>query len=70
MMMKSVTEYYEKSKQALENGADIEDVVKLPVREKIGRFKYVKEEDTEKQFSEIMELLTEQTKAEGGEADA
>ncbi len=70
MMMKLVTEYYEKSKEALEKGVDIETIVKLPVREKIGRFKYVKEEDTEKEFSEIMEALTQQTKAEGGEADA
>ncbi len=70
MMMKLVTEYYEKSKEALAKGADIEEIVKLPVREKIGRFKYIKEEDTEKEFSEITSMLIEQTKAEGGEADA
>ncbi len=70
MMMKLVAEYYEKSKDALSKGADIETVVKLPVREKIGRFKYVKEEDTEKQFGEILAMLAEQTALEGGEADA
>ncbi|MBR2893803.1 MAG: V-type ATP synthase subunit A, partial [Clostridia bacterium] len=70
MMMKLVTEYYKKSKDALEKGADIEEIVKLPVREKIGRFKYVREEDTQKEFGEIMQALTQQTKTEGGEADA
>ncbi|MBQ4348533.1 MAG: V-type ATP synthase subunit A [Clostridia bacterium] len=70
MMMKLVTEYYEKCKEALSRGVDIETLVKLEVREKIGRFKYIKEEDTEKQFSEIMAALAEQTAGEGGEADA
>ncbi len=70
MMMKLVTEYYKKSKDALEKGADIEEIVKLSVREKIGRFKYVREEDTQKEFGEIMQALTQQTNTEGGEADA
>ncbi|MBQ7294858.1 MAG: V-type ATP synthase subunit A [Clostridia bacterium] len=70
MMMKLVTEYYEKSKEALDKGMDIETIVKLPVREKIGRFKYVKEEDTEKDFGEIINMLTEELSLEGGEADA
>lgn len=70
MMMKLVTEYYEKSKQALENGMDIESIVKLPVREKIGRFKYVKEENTDNQFDDIMKQLTQQTDSKGGKADA
>ncbi len=69
MMMKLVTEYYEKSQKALDDGADIEKIVKLPVREMIGRFKYVKEEDTEKQFGEIINQLTKQLE-EGGKADA
>ncbi len=69
MMMKLVTEYYEKSQKALDDGADIEKIVKLPVREMIGRFKYIKEEDTEKQFDEIMKQLSEQLE-EGGKADA
>ncbi len=43
--------------------------MKLPVREMIGRFKYVKEEDTEKQFGEIINQLTKQLE-EGGKADA
>lgn len=70
MMMKLVTEYYEKSKIAIEKGMDIEQIVKLPVREKIGRFKYVKQDYTQKQFDEIMSQLAEQTDSKGGEGDA
>lgn len=70
MLMKLVVEYYEKSKVAIENGMDIEEIVKLPVREKIGRFKYVKEEKAKAQFDEIMLQLTEQTHSNGGDADA
>lgn len=70
MLMKLVVEYYEKSKAAIENGMDIEEIVKLPVREKIGRFKYVKEEKAKAQFDEIMLQLTEQTHSNGGDADA
>lgn len=70
MLMKLVVEYYEKSKAAIEKGMDIEKIVKLPVREKIGRFKYVKEEKAQAQFDEIMLQLTEQTDSNGGDADA
>ena len=34
-------------------GADIEALVALPVREKIGRFKYVTEDDAENEFVSI-----------------
>lgn len=70
MLMKLVVEYYKKSKAAIENGMDIDKIVKLPVREKIGRFKYVKEEKAQAQFDEIMLQLTEQTDSNGGDADA
>ncbi len=41
LMMKLVLAYYEQCSEALEKGADIEKLVALPVREQIGRFKYV-----------------------------
>ena len=46
-MMKLVTEFYDESLDALGKGADIEDIVKLPVRESIGRFKYIHEDNTQ-----------------------
>jgi len=52
-MMKLILDYYDKAAGALEMGADIEALVALPVREKIGRFKYVTEDDAENEFVSI-----------------
>ncbi|MBO4651474.1 MAG: V-type ATP synthase subunit A [Clostridiales bacterium] len=52
-MMKLILDYYDKATGALEMGADIEALVALPVREKIGRFKYVTEDDAENEFVSI-----------------
>ena len=48
-MMKLVLAFYEQSKKALEGGASIQNLIKMPVREQIGRFKYTKAEDVEKE---------------------
>ncbi|MGN0468340.1 MAG: V-type ATP synthase subunit A [Acutalibacteraceae bacterium] len=53
LMMRLVTMYYDKSLECLEKGGNIEKIVSIPSRESIGRFKYVKEEDIEKEFDEI-----------------
>ncbi len=41
LMMKLVLAYYDECSKGLEQGADIEDLVNLDVREQIGRFKYI-----------------------------
>ena len=51
--MKLILDYYDKAAGTLEMGADIEALVALPVREKIGRFKYVAEDDAENEFISI-----------------
>ncbi len=56
-MMELVLAYYDKSLNALEQGVSINELVKLPVREKIGRFKYIATEIMEKEFHETMEML-------------
>lgn len=56
-MMELVLAYYDKSLSALEQGVSINELVKLPVREKIGRFKYIATEIMEKEFHETMEML-------------
>ena len=56
-MMKLVISYYDKSLEALDKGASIEDVVALPVREAIGRFKYVVEDEIDMQFKKISAQL-------------
>ncbi len=72
MMMKLVSDYYEKSLEALKCGADIEKISTLPVREQIGRFKYVKEDKIKDEFENIeKELESELKQAEkGADSDA
>ena len=41
-MMRLVLAFYDAGLDALKQGADINDIVKLPVREQIGRYKYTK----------------------------
>ncbi len=60
LMMRLVCMFYEKALDALKSGADINKIVKLPVRESIGRFKYIPEEEISEAFSEIeKELIIE-----------
>ena len=44
LMMELVLQYYKDAKEALDKGANIEKLVNLPVREQIGRYKYIKED--------------------------
>lgn len=58
-LMRLIMAYYNLSKDAVKKGANYNKLISLPVREQIGRFKYVKEEDTGKRFDEIMKELKE-----------
>ena len=58
MMMKLVLGFYEQSKEALDNGADVEQLIKMPVREAIGRFKYTHEDQLDGEFARIKEQLS------------
>ncbi|HIR28980.1 MAG TPA: V-type ATP synthase subunit A [Candidatus Choladousia intestinigallinarum] len=60
MMMQMILSYYDEGKQALSEGAGIEELVKLPVREAIGRFKYTEEADLDAAFAKIQKDLTDQ----------
>ena len=62
LMMRAILAYYEKSKEALANGADIEMLVNLPVRERIGRYKYVPEDKVRDEFESIKALLDSEIK--------
>lgn len=53
-MMHLVLAYFDLSTMALKNSADIEKLVSLPVRERVGRFKYVQNENAEKEYEDIM----------------
>ena len=58
-LMRLIMAYYNLSREAVKKGANYNKLISLPVREQIGRFKYVKEEDTAKRFDEIMKELKE-----------
>ena len=57
-MMKLVMEYYDECVKALEKGASVEDLAALPVREQIGRFKYVDAEEAVKTAQGIRRELS------------
>lgn len=62
-MLKLIMEFYYKSVDAIKNGADFNKLVSLPVREKIGRFKYVPEKDIKQAYAEIEKELTDSINA-------
>ena len=69
LMMRLVIAYYEKAKAALGENADILDLVKLPVRERIGRYKYTLEDNLDAEYESIMAALTEEVTACCGKED-
>ncbi len=67
-MLKLIIEFYHLGQKALDAGAEFSQVVSLPVRERIGRAKYIPESQLE-QLDEILKELGEQMSAlmsEGG----
>ena len=68
-MMKLVYEYYKQGTKALKEGADINDLVKLPVRETIGRFKYVKEDQIGQEYPKVKEEIIKEMAPLTGKED-
>ncbi|HQO93730.1 MAG TPA: V-type ATP synthase subunit A [Bacilli bacterium] len=56
-MLKVILDWYHKAQDALKENASFSEMTSLPVLEKIGRFKYVKEEDVQKTYEEIQKDL-------------
>ena len=56
-MMRLILGFYDVSSEALEKNASIDKIVLLPVREKIGRFKYVNEDDITSEYEKINSIL-------------
>lgn len=56
-MLKVILDWYHKAQDALKENASFSEMTTLPVLEKIGRFKYVKEEDVQKTYEEIQKDL-------------
>ena len=60
LLMELVLQYYDQSLEYLKNGVSIEDLVKLPVRERIGRFKYVSKDKVNKEYEDILMTLNKE----------
>ncbi len=56
-MMSLVLAYYDAAQKALDKGLGINDLVKLPIREAIGRIKYVENEKVPAEAERIMDEL-------------
>lgn len=61
-MMELVIAYYEKTTEALSEGAGLNDLIGLPVREKIGRYKYTREENVKEEYDAIISALDNEIK--------
>ena len=57
MMMKLVLAYYDLSVDALKEGAPLQKLVDMPVREQIGRFKYVTEDKLDTEYDKVNKEL-------------
>ncbi|NLM28260.1 MAG: V-type ATP synthase subunit A [Clostridiaceae bacterium] len=62
-MMKLVLSYYYKSMDAIKHGVDLNKLFNLPVRERIGRAKYVPQENVDEEFAKIEKELADQMEA-------
>ncbi len=60
MMLLLVNAFYDRSKEALGRGASLKKLISMPVREQIGRFKYVREENLDEEFRKADENLSAQ----------
>ena len=69
-MMKLILAFNDEAEAAVSKGADIELVSELPVRERIGRFKYVPENETDAEFEKVsVEISAQLNELLGKEED-
>ena len=69
LMMKLVVAFYELASEALGKGASMKVLLGMDVRERIGRYKYTKAEDIEKEYEKIMNELHEEISGAFGKED-
>ena len=63
MMMVLVNEFFDRATDALKDGASLQKQFSMPVREQIGRFKYVTEDKLDEEFKQVDETLSAQIAA-------
>ncbi|MBR4720753.1 MAG: V-type ATP synthase subunit A [Clostridia bacterium] len=57
-MARLILKFYDMTKAALSEGVNINKIVNLPVRERIGRIKYVPENKLENEYNDILENIS------------
>lgn len=62
LMMRAILLCYDRSVEALKDGANVELLLKIEVRERIGRFKYEPEDEIDKEFEAINAILDKEIK--------
>jgi len=72
LMLKSILLNYDKSLEALEQDASFNKLISMPVRERIGRLKYVPEDEVQAAYDRIVAEMDQQIGdlTEGGQKDA
>ena len=63
MTMVLVNEFFDRATDALKDGASLQKLISMPVREQIGRFKYVTEDKLDEEFKQVDETLSAQIAA-------
>ena len=68
MMLNVILQNYERSLEALDHDAPFSKLIKMPVLERIGRLKYVPEDQVEEEYNAILKAINDETAAlaEGG----
>jgi V/A-type H+/Na+-transporting ATPase subunit A len=57
LMMRLILAFYDTASETMSSGGDIEVISALAVRERIGRFKYIKEDDIYSEFDKVIREL-------------
>ncbi|CDB23966.1 v-type ATP synthase alpha chain 2 [Clostridium sp. CAG:557] len=63
LMMNLILEFYNFSLHAVENGVSVDDLLNLPVKEQIGRFKYVSSKKSGEEYKNILQKVAVQVGA-------
>ncbi|MBO4339419.1 MAG: V-type ATP synthase subunit A [Clostridia bacterium] len=70
LMIKAILTYFDLATEALNEGAPINELLSLPVRERIGRFKYCAEDSADREYEAIvLQLKSEISAAQKGGED-
>jgi V/A-type H+-transporting ATPase subunit A len=62
-MLKLILDYYHRAQEAVAKGVALKDIFELPVREKIGRAKYVPRDSIDREYGIIQQELSSQMDA-------